>query len=67
MHIADIQLPAELMSVAQGGSFITEDPANAEKYIHALDIEAMNSNLASWEKLSADFKNKVAAQTKFER
>ena len=67
MHIADIQLPAELMSIAQGGSFITEDPANAEKYIHALDIEAMNSNLASWEKLSADFKNKVAAQTKFER
>ena len=67
MRIADIQLPAELMAVAQGGSFITEDPENAVKYINALDIDAMNQNLASWEKLSLDFKTRVAAQTKFEK
>lgn len=67
MHIADIQLPSELMSIAQGGSFITEDPANAEKYLDSLDIDAMNANLQSWEKLSADFKTKVAAQTHFEK
>lgn len=67
MRIADIQLPSELMAVAQGGSFITEDPANAVKYINALNIDAMNNNLASWEKLSPDFKVKVAAQTSFEK
>ena len=67
MHIADIQLPSELMSIAQGGSFITEDPANAEKYLDSLDIDAMNANLQSWEKLSDDFKSKVAAQTHFEK
>ena len=63
MRIAGLQLPSELMNIAQCGSYITEDPANTVKYIKAMDVEAMNRNFATWEKLSSDFKAKAAAQT----
>jgi hypothetical protein len=32
-----------------------------------MDIEAMNRNFASWEKLSDDFKAKAAAQAYFKK
>ena len=37
--------------------------ADAEKYLGAMDVQAMIDNVNSWEKLSVDFKSKVAAQT----
>jgi hypothetical protein len=64
LKIRDLQLPSELMNIAQCGSYITEDPFNAPKYLEAMDVQAMIDNVNSWEKLSADFKSKVAAQTK---
>ena len=66
LKIKDFQLPSELMNIAQCGSYITENPSNAAKYLEAMDVKAMVDNINSWEKLSADFKAKVAAQTKFE-
>lgn len=67
LKIADFQIPSEFTSVAQCGSFINEDPYNAAGYLDAVDVEAMISNINSWEKLSPDFKTKVSAQTVFEK
>ena len=67
LRIRDFQLPLEFMNIAQCGSYITEDPFNAAKYIEAMDIKAMIDNVNSWEKLSPDFKMKVAAQSVFEK
>ena len=61
------QIPSEFMLVAQCGSFINEDLYNAAGYLDALNVEAMISNINSWEKLSPDFKTKVSAQTVFEK
>jgi hypothetical protein len=63
LKIRDFQLPSEFMNIAQCGSYITEDPFNAPKYLEAMDVQAMIDNVNSWEKLSVDFKSKVAAQT----
>ena len=65
LKIRDFQLPSEFMSVAQCGSFITEDPFNAPKYLDAMDVNAMIGNINSWDNLAEDFKAKVAAQTRF--
>ena len=67
LKIKDLQLPSEFMNIAQCGSYITEDPFNAVKYLQAMDIQAMNDKLNSWDKLSADFKAKVSSQTSLER
>ena len=67
LKIKDLQLPSEFMNIAQCGSYITENPYNAVDYLNAMDIQAMNNKLNSWEKLNADFKAKVAAQTIFEK
>ena len=67
LKIADFQIPSEFMLVAQCGSFINEDLYNAAGYLDALNVEAMISNINSWEKLSPDFKTKVSAQTVFEK
>ena len=67
LKIRDFQIPSEFMNIAQCGSYITEDPANAQSYLQAMDVQAMIDNVNSWEKLSADFKAKVAAQTLFEK
>ena len=67
LKIKDFQLPNEFMSIAQCGSCITEDPFNANKYLQAMDVNAMIDNLNSWERLSAEFKAKVIAQTSFSK
>jgi len=67
LKIKNFQLPSEFMDIAQCGSYITEDPVNAVKFLEAMDVKAMIDNLNSWEKLSSDFKVKVAAQTVFEK
>ena len=67
LKIRDFQLPAEFTHVAQCGSFITEKPSDAPAFIKAMDTKAMIDNINSWEKLSPDFKAKVAAQTAFEK
>ena len=67
LRISDFQLPIEFMNIAQCGSYVTEDPFNARMYLEAMDVKAMIDNVDSWEKLSSDFKQKVAAQSAFER
>ena len=67
LKIKDFQLPSEFMNIAQCGSYITEDCFNTDRYLRTLDIKAMIDNINSWEKLSTDFKSKVAAQTLFEK
>ena len=67
LRISDFQLPLEFMNIAQCGSYITEDPFNAKMYLEAMDVNAMIDNANSWEKLSPDFKLKVAAQSVFEK
>ena len=67
LKIRDFQLPTEFQNVAQCGSFITEDPFNAAEYINAMDTKGMIDNINSWEKLSEDFKARIAAQTSFEK
>ena len=67
LKIKDFQLPSELMSVAQCGSYVNEDPFNASVYLNDLDVDAMIENINSWEKLSPDFKFKISAQTKLEK
>jgi hypothetical protein len=67
LKIKNFQLPTEFLNVAQFGSYVNEDPFNADKYLEMLDVQAMIANIESWEKLSADFKTKAVAQTKFEK
>ena len=67
LKIRDFQLPSEFQNVAQCGSFITEKPSEAPAFIKAMDTKAMIDNINSWEKLSPEFKAKVAAQTAFEK
>ena len=66
LKIQDFQIPAPFTTIAQCGSYITEDPANAAKYLEAMDSKAMIDNINSWERLSPDFKAKVTAQVQFE-
>ena len=41
--------------------------ASAAEYINAMDTKGMIDNINSWEKLSEDFKERIAAQTSFEK
>ena len=65
LKIKNFQIPSEFMSIAQCGSYVNEDPFNALKYTDAIDVKAMVDNFNVWEKLSADFKTKATAQTRF--
>ena len=67
LRIKDFQLPSEFLDIAQCGSYITEDCFNSDRYIKAMDIKAMIDNINSWEKLSPDFKARIAARTLFEK
>lgn len=67
LKISDLHLPDEFLNLAQCGSYITEDPAGCAGYLKAMDVDAMNRNLATWEKLSNDFKVKAAAQAFFKK
>ena len=64
LKIKDFQLPTEFMTIAQCGSYITERPREASEHLGAMDVNAMIDNVNSWEKLSAEFKAKVTAQTR---
>ena len=65
LKIKDFQLPSEFMTIAQCGSYITERPHEAARHLETMDVKAMIDNINSWEKLSPEFKAKVAAQTAF--
>ena len=67
LKIRDLHLPDEFLDLAQCGSYIIENPAGCVEYLKAMDVEAMNRNFASWEKLSDDFKAKAAAQAYFKK
>ena len=67
LKILDLHLPDEFLDLAQCGSYIIENPAGCVEYLKAMDVEAMNRNFASWEKLSDDFKAKAAAQAYFRK
>ena len=54
-------LPLAFLNLAQCGSYITEDPQNAGKYLKAVDIVAA-ANAFDNTKASAEFKAKVKAQ-----
>ena len=59
-----LQLPMPFLTFSQCGSFITEDPYGAVRYIEALDAEALKAELDSRPKLSEKFKHKVLEQSK---
>ncbi|MDD5819560.1 MAG: glycoside hydrolase family 31 protein [Bacteroidales bacterium] len=59
-----LQLPMPFLTFSQCGSFITEDPYGAVRYIEALDAEALKAELDSRPKLSEEFKHKVLEQAK---
>ena len=67
LKIRDLQLPAAYLALAQCGSYITEDPFNAEQYLKAIDVEDMMGAFDKWEKLSPDFKAKALAQTRLSK
>lgn len=67
LKITDLHLPDEFLNLAQCGSYITEEPARCAGYLKAMDVDAMNRNFATWEKLSNDFKVKAAAQASFRK
>ena len=67
LKIRDFQLPSEFTAVAQCGSFITEKPHEAPRFIQAMDTKAMIENINSWKQLDPEFKTKIAAQTIFEK
>ena len=46
-----LQLPMPFLTFSQCGSFITEDPYGAVRYIEALDSEALKAELDSRPKL----------------
>lgn len=59
-----LQLPMPFLTFSQCGSFITEDPYGAVRYIEALDTDALKAELDSRPKLSEEFKHKVLEQAK---
>ena len=67
LKMRDFQLPSEFTAVAQCGSFITEKPHEAPRFIQAMDTKAMIENINSWKQLDPEFKTKIAAQTIFEK
>ena len=67
LKIRDFQLPTEFTNLAQCGSYITERPFEAPKFIQGMNVKNMIDNINSWEQLAPEFKVKVAAQTAFEK
>ncbi|MGM9739753.1 MAG: TIM-barrel domain-containing protein [Candidatus Cryptobacteroides sp.] len=54
-----LQLPMPFLTFSQCGSFITEDPFNAIKYIEALDRDALRNELESRPKLPEKVRMKL--------
>ncbi len=65
--MAWMQLPTEFLDIAQCGSYITEAPEKAAEFVQGIDVDAMNARFAGYEKLPDSFREKVFAQTKFEK
>ncbi len=63
----NMQLPSPFLNLAQCGSYITEDPFNALRYLETIDGEAMVKNYATWKKLPVEFKQKSEVQLKFKK
>ncbi|MGM9768569.1 MAG: TIM-barrel domain-containing protein [Candidatus Cryptobacteroides sp.] len=57
-----LQLPMPFLTFSQCGSFITEDPFNAVRYIEALDTEMLKKELDSRQKFPEQFKQKLVSQ-----
>jgi alpha-glucosidase len=58
----NMNLPDELLVIAQCGSFVTEDPANTEKYLKAIDVKALETMLSKQTKLPSSIKTKLLSQ-----
>lgn len=58
----DLQLPSAFLDLAQCGSYITEDPSNAIKYLGMMDLDALEEELAEFETLPVEFVKKLLAQ-----
>ena len=65
--MSGMQLPVEFLDIAQCGSYISENPERASDLLDSIDIPAMNSRFDGFGKLPETFRQKVAAQTMFER
>lgn len=62
-HISNhSQLSPNMLLFQQFGSFVTEDPANADKYLRQLDVKALEAEMKSFGKLPEDFVEKVVSQ-----
>ena len=62
-----MQLPVEFLDIAQCGSYITESPEKAAVLVRSIDVDAMIGRFAGYENLPDSFRQKVSAQTKFEK
>ena len=60
-----MHLPDELLVIAQCGSFVTEKPADTEKYLRAIDINALKAMLDKQSKLPSAIKTKLLSQCKY--
>lgn len=65
--VPGMQLPSTFMTLSQCGSYITEGPINALKYLEAIDGEAMMKDYEKWERLPVEFKKKTKAQLNFKK
>lgn len=56
-----MMMPVDFLKAAQCGSLITEDPANAARYLSDIDLEALYRCIDSFETLPENFKTKIKA------
>lgn len=56
-------LPVSYMKIAQGGSYITNSPENAEEFLSDIDVEAFLKQYDGYANIPADFKKKLHSQT----
>lgn len=61
----NMNLPDELLVIAQCGSFVTEKPSDTEKYLRAIDINALKAMLDKQSKLPSAIKTKLLSQCKY--
>ncbi len=57
-----LQLTPVLLAFAGTGSYITEDPWNAAKYLSELDVKVLEDNLRSLGRIPEEFIKKITAQ-----
>ena len=60
----DYQLPSSFLNIAQCGSYITEDPANALNYLGQIDVNAFIEEFNAIKEMPQSFKDKAYSQTK---